>query len=71
MTDFQTPEIALRIRIKELPRTGEFEGYDVSRLRVGQVYDIASQLAALLIVAGLAETPLSETAPAESVAEAS
>ena len=55
MIDFETQEIALRIRIKSLPLPGEFDEFDLSRFEVGQVYSVTPQLASLLIIGGYAE----------------
>jgi hypothetical protein len=45
----------MRIRIKGLPARGEMEEYDLRRFRVGDVYEVASHLASLLILSGYAE----------------
>jgi hypothetical protein len=46
----------LRVRIKRLPGVGELDEFDLRRFRVGDEYDVTSQLGMLLIVAGYAET---------------
>jgi hypothetical protein len=43
------------VRIKALPPHGQFEEFDLQRYQPGEVYDIPSQLASLLIIAGYAE----------------
>lgn len=50
-----TLEFALRIRVRRLPTPGEFDEFDLSYFRVGQTYLVASQLASILILAGVAE----------------
>jgi len=46
----------LQIRIKSLPNDKEFEEYDLTRFRAGEVYEVSPRLASLLVVAGYAET---------------
>ena len=46
----------MQIRIKTLPNAKEFEEYDLTRFRVGEVYEVSPRLASLLVVAGHAET---------------
>lgn len=46
---------SMRIRISGLPSEGDLDEFDLRRFRVGEVYDVPSQLASLLIVAGYAE----------------
>jgi hypothetical protein len=55
LTENHTPEFALRIRITDLPKPGEFDELDLSRFHVGQSYVVPSQLASLLIIGGYAE----------------
>ncbi len=55
MTENNTPELALRIRIRKLPVPGEFDEFNLAYFRVGQTYSIPSHLASLLILAGYAE----------------
>ena len=55
----------MRIRIKRLPQPGELDEFDLRRYRVGDVYDVTSQLAMILVVGGYAEP-----APAFPSAEA-
>jgi hypothetical protein len=45
----------MRIRINSLPTDGEFDEFDLRRFRVGEVYDVRTQLASLLIIAGYAQ----------------
>jgi len=55
----------LRVRIKSLPPPGEFDEFDLRRFRVGDVYDVTSQLGMLLVVAGYADSaPVLERAEA-------
>jgi len=55
VTDYQTSASLLRVRIRALPPHGQFEEFDLKRYRPGDVYEITSQLASLLIIAGYAE----------------
>lgn len=50
-----TCEGALRVRIARLPTPGELDEFDLRRFRVGDVYEVSSQLGVLLLVAGYAE----------------
>ena len=64
MTKNDTPEFALRIRVRRLPTLGEFDE-DLSYFHVGQSYVLPTQLASVLILAGVAEPverPLAEAA---------
>jgi hypothetical protein len=49
----------MRIRFIGLPRDGDFDEFDLRRFRVGEIYDVSTQLATLLIIAGYAELPVS------------
>ena len=55
----------MRIRITRLPQPGELDEFDLRRFRVGDVYDVTSQLGVILVIAGYAEP-----APAFPSAEA-
>ena len=66
MTENDTPEVALRIRIISSPRPDEFDEFDVRRFRVGQTYEVPIRLATLLILAGHAERAGSVTQVAEA-----
>ena len=55
MTQNDTPEIALRIRIKSLPTPGEFDEFDLRPYRIGGTYELPLRLASLLILGGYAE----------------
>ena len=55
----------MRVRITRLPQPGELDEFDLRRFRVGDVYDVTSQLGMILIVGGYAEP-----APAFRSAEA-
>ena len=55
MTRNDTPEFALRIRLKALPEAGEFDEFDFSHFRPGGIFVVPSNLASLLIIAGYAE----------------
>jgi hypothetical protein len=54
LTENDTPEVVLRIRIIVAPREDMFDEYDVRRFRVGQIYEVPVRLASLLILAGYA-----------------
>ena len=55
MTENNTPEFALRIRVKSLPQQGEFDEFDLSHFHPGQVVVVPSRLASMLIISGYAE----------------
>ena len=55
VTENHTPESALRIRLKALPKSGEFDEFDFSHFREGGVYVMPAHLASILIIAGYAE----------------
>jgi hypothetical protein len=61
MTQNDTPEIALRIRIKSLPIPGEFDEFDLRPYRIGGTYELPLRLASLLILGGYAERAGSST----------
>jgi hypothetical protein len=55
----------LRIRVRRLPTVGEFDGFDLDYLRVGQPFAVPTRLASMLILSGVAElieTPAAEAA---------
>ena len=56
MTQNETPEVVLKIRITTVPRQDTFDEYDTRRFRVGQTYEVPVRLAALLIISGYAES---------------
>lgn len=67
MTDFDTPQFSLRIRMKRLPAPGEFDEFDLERFKAGQTYVFPARLASLLILSGHADLvdsrpPLAEVA---------
>jgi hypothetical protein len=66
VTDYHTPELALRIRVRRLPTPGEFEEYAIDHFRVGQTYVIPSRLASMLILSGIADLVDSHPARAEA-----
>jgi hypothetical protein len=55
VTEKHTPEVVLRIRIKSLPASGEFDEFDLRLYRVGLTYELPMRLASLLILGGYAE----------------
>jgi hypothetical protein len=66
LTENNTPEFALRIRIRKLPAPGEFDEFSLNHFRVGQTYTVPSHLASLLILDGYAELVNSRPARAEA-----
>src|SRR4029077_18050878 len=52
MTQNDTPEIALRIRIKSLPIPGEFDEFDLRPYRIGGTYELPLRLALLFLPGG-------------------
>jgi len=64
VTNNHTPEFALRIRVRRLPTPGEFDEFQLDYFRVGQTYVLPTQLASVLILAGIAELANSRPAPA-------
>jgi hypothetical protein len=55
LTRNNTPEFALRIRLKSLPPAGEFDEFNLSYLRPETIAVVPARLASLLILAGHAE----------------
>ncbi len=55
MTENNTPEFALRIRLKSLPAPGEFDEFDLTHFRPGSTIVVPARLASLLIISGHAE----------------
>ena len=66
MTRNNTPEFALRIRLKALPHPGEFDEFDLSHFRSGGTFVVPARLASLLIIAGYAELVDDHPARAEA-----
>ena len=66
MSDFETPEVSLRIRIKSLPLPGEFDEFDFGHFEVGQTYVVTPQMASLLIIGGYAEVVTRRPSMAEA-----
>jgi hypothetical protein len=66
LTENNTPEFALRIRLKSAPDSGEFDEFNLSHFVPGGIYVVPSRLASLLILAGHAE--LIDDHPARSEA---
>ena len=66
MTENNTPELALRIRLHKLPPPGTFDEFSFSYFRVGQIYTVPSHLASVLILAGYAELVETHAARAEA-----
>jgi len=59
LTDNATPGTMLRVRIKDLPKPGEFDEYDLRRYGAGETHDIPTSLGSMLIIAGYAELAVS------------
>jgi hypothetical protein len=66
LTENYTSGIRLWIRISSLPASGDFDEFDLRRFRVGEVYDVPTRLASLLIIAGYAEMVSSPSAQSEA-----
>jgi hypothetical protein len=66
LTENNTPEFALRIRLKSVPDSGEFAEFDLSHFRVGGVFVVPARLASMLILAGYAELVDAHPARAEA-----
>jgi hypothetical protein len=66
LTENNTPELALRIRVRKVPPPGTFDEFSFSYFRVGQTYTVPSYQASLLILAGYAE--LVDTRPTRAEA---
>jgi len=66
LTQNHTPETVLRIRIVAPPLPQQFDGFDVARYRVGQVYDLPVRLATMLMISGCAESAGAATSLAEA-----
>ena len=56
MSENDTSGIVWRVRITSLPKTADFDEYDVRRFRVGETYEVSARLASLLILGGFAES---------------
>lgn len=50
-----TTGTTMRIRLTALPLDADFDEFDLRRFRVGEVYNVPTRLASLLIIAGYAE----------------
>jgi hypothetical protein len=66
LTKNNTPEFALRIRVKTVPPAGEFDEFNLSHLRAESIVVLPAQLASLLILAGHAELVDDHPARAEA-----
>ena len=55
MTENNTPEFALRIKLTSRPAHGEFDEFDLSHFRAGGTFVVPSRLASMLIISGYAE----------------
>ena len=45
----------MRIRLRTRPDSDEFADFGIQHFRVGEIYDVSSQLGSLLIIAGNAD----------------
>jgi hypothetical protein len=66
VTEINTPEFALRIRVIRLPTPGELDEYKLDYFHIGQSYVIPSHLASILILSGIAELVDGHSARAEA-----
>jgi hypothetical protein len=66
LTENNTPEFALRIRVKALPEAGDFDEFDLSHFRVGGTFVVPARLASMLILSGYAELVDAHPARAEA-----
>jgi hypothetical protein len=66
LTENNTPEVVLRIRITSAPRQDLFDEFDVRGFRVGETYEVPVRLASLLVIAGFAETAGGTAKPAKA-----
>jgi hypothetical protein len=66
LTENNTPELALRIRVRKVPPPGTFDEFSFRHFRVGQTYTVPSHLASVLILAGYAELDETHSARAEA-----
>ncbi len=55
LTENDTTGPRMRIRFTGVPRDGEFDEFDLRRFHVGEIYDVPTRLASLLIIAGYAD----------------
>jgi len=55
LTKSNTPEFALRIRLKAVPPPGEFDEFDLRHMRAGGIFVVPARLASMLIISGYAE----------------
>jgi hypothetical protein len=59
LTENDTRQHMMRVRIVRLPRIGEFDELNLHRrFKIGEVYELPAQLAVTLMIAGYAETPV-------------
>jgi hypothetical protein len=58
----------MRVRLIAIPARGELDEFDLSRFRVGEVYDLPYQLASILLIGRYAELaqPLRRDTAADS-----
>ena len=66
MTEINTPEFALRIRVIRLPSPGELDELEFNYFHIGQVYVVPSRIASILILSGIAELVEGHPARAEA-----
>ena len=55
MTENDTTGPNMRIRFLAIPKDGDFDEFDLRRFRTGEIYEVPTQLASMLIIAGYAE----------------
>jgi hypothetical protein len=66
LTEINTSELGLRIRLRAFPNAVEFDEFDLSHFRVGITYTVPLRLAWLLVLAGYAELVESHLERAEA-----
>jgi hypothetical protein len=66
LTENDTPEFAMRIRVKALPTAGELDEFDLSHFHVGGTFVVPARLASILIIAGCADLVDAHPARAEA-----
>ena len=59
LTENDTRQYMMRVRIVRLPRVGELDELGLHRrFKIGETYELPAQLAVTLMIAGYAETPV-------------
>jgi hypothetical protein len=66
LTENYTSGVRLQIRFNSFPKPGELDEFDLRRFRIGEIYDVPTRLASVLIIAGYAEMVISPPTRAEA-----